>query len=55
MFGKAFSTLELEERKNRRLVEQDFHGNGPVNVICFFFFFFFFFAFFAGCAHSGMV
>ena len=45
MFGKAFSILELEERKNRRVVEQDFHGNGPVNVICLFVCFFFFLPF----------
>ena len=38
MFRKAFSILELEERKDRRVVKQDFHGNGQVNVICFFFF-----------------
>ena len=50
MFRKAFSILELEERKDRRVVKQDFHGNCQVNVICFFFF-----AFFSGCAHSGMV
>ena len=39
MFRKAFSILELEERKDRRVVKQDFHGNCQVNVICFFFFF----------------
>ena len=50
MFRKAFSILELEERKDRRVVEQDFHGNCQVNVI-----YLFFFAFFSGCAHSGMV
>ena len=37
MFRKAFSILELEERKDRRVVKQDFHGNCQVNVICFFF------------------
>ena len=41
MFRKAFSILELEERKDRRVVEQDFHGNCQVNVICFFVLFFF--------------
>ena len=51
MFRKAFSILELEERKDRRVVKQDFYGNCQINVICFFFFF----AFFSGCAHSGMV
>ena len=38
MFRKAFSILELEERKDRRVVKQDFHGNCQVHVICFFFF-----------------
>ena len=38
MFKKAFSILELEERKDRRVVKQDFHGNCQVNVTCFFFF-----------------
>ena len=33
MFKKAFSILELEERKDRRVVKQDFHGNYQVNVI----------------------
>ena len=46
MFRKAFSILELEERKDRRVVKQDFQ--------CYMFFFFFF-AFFSGFAHSGMV
>ena len=27
VFGKAFRILELDERKGRRVVEQDFHGN----------------------------
>ena len=30
MFRKAFSILELEERKDRRVVGQDCHGNGQV-------------------------
>lgn len=38
MFRKAFSILELEERKDRRVVKQDFYGNCQINVICFFFF-----------------
>ena len=59
MFKKAFSILELEERKDRRVVKQDFHGNYQVNVIYIYIFFcfvlfFVFFAFFSGCAHSGM-
>ena len=59
MFRKAFSILELEERKDRRVVKQDFHGNYQVNVIYIYIFFcfvlfFVFFAFFSGCAHSGM-
>ena len=37
MFRKAFSILELEERKDRRVVKQDFYGNCQINVICFFF------------------
>ena len=45
MFRKAFSILELEERKDRRVVEQDFHGNCQDNVICFFFFVVCFFVF----------
>ena len=52
MFRKAFSILELEERKDRRVVKQDFHGNYQVNVIyiyiiffCFVLFFFFFLPF----------
>ena len=55
MFRKAFSILELEERKDRRVVEQDFHGNGQVNLICFFFCCCFFFVFFSGCAHFCMI
>ena len=59
MFRKAFSILELEERKDRRVVKQDFHGNYQVNVIYIYIYFcfvlfFVFFAFFSGCAHSGM-
>ena len=27
VFRKAFRILELDERKGRRVVEQDFHGN----------------------------
>ena len=45
MFRKAFSILELEERKDRRVVEQDFHGNGQVNFICLFLFLFLFLSF----------
>ena len=42
VFKKALRILILEsldERKGRRVVEQDFHGNFLVNVTCFFFFF----------------
>ena len=38
-FGKAFRILEWDERKDRRVVEQDFHGNFQVNLTCFFAFF----------------
>ena len=36
VFKKAFRILELDERKGRWVVEQDFHGNFQVNVtLCF--------------------
>ena len=35
-FKKAFRILELDERKGKRVVEQDFHGNFQVNVTWFF-------------------
>ena len=37
MCRKAFRILELEKRRGRWAVEQDFHGNFQVNVTCFFF------------------
>ena len=42
VFTKALRILELDGRKCRRVVEQDFHGNFLDNVT------FFFFAFFSG-------
>ena len=36
VFRKTFRILELYERRSRRVVEQDFHGNFQVNVTCFF-------------------
>ena len=39
VLGKAFRILQLDERKGRWLVEQDFHGNFSVSVKCFFSFF----------------
>ena len=39
VFRKAFRILELVEKKGRRIVEQDFHGNFQVNVTWFFAFF----------------
>ena len=39
VFGKAFRTLVLDERKGRWVVKQDCHGNFPVNVTWFFAFF----------------
>ena len=36
VFRKTFRILELYERRRRRVVEQDFHGNFQVNVTCFF-------------------
>ena len=42
VFRKALRILELDGRKCRRVVEQDFHGNFLDNVT------FFFFAFFSG-------
>ena len=36
VFRKAFRILELDERKGRRVVEQDFHANFQVNVTWFF-------------------
>ena len=41
VFKKAlriFILESLDERKGRRVVEQDFHGNFLVNVTCFVFF-----------------
>ena len=38
-FRKAFRILGLDERKDRRVVKQDFHGNLQVNVAWFFAFF----------------
>ena len=35
-FRKAFRILELDERKGRWVLEQDFHGNCLVNVTLFF-------------------
>ena len=37
VFGKAFRILELDERKGRWVVKQDFHGSFWVNVTWFFF------------------
>ena len=37
MCRKAFRILELEKRRGRWAVEQDFHGNFQINVTCFFF------------------
>ena len=39
VFRKTFRILELYERKRRRVVEQDFHGNFQINVTFFFPFF----------------
>ena len=39
VFGKAFRTLVLDERKGRWVVKQDCHGNFLVNVTWFFAFF----------------
>ena len=39
VFRKAFRILELDERKGRWVVEQDFHGNFQVNLTGFFAFF----------------
>ena len=39
VFRKGFRILGLDERKGRRVVEQDFHGNFQVNVTWFFAFF----------------
>ena len=39
VFGKAFRTLGLDERKCGWVVKQDFHGNFRVNVRWFFCFF----------------
>ena len=39
VFTKALRILRLDERKGRRVVEQDFHGNFRVNVTWFFAFF----------------
>ena len=36
VFKKALRILELDERKCRRVVQQDFHGNFLVNVTYFF-------------------
>ena len=36
---RIFILESLDERKGRRVVEQDFHGNFLVNVTCFVFFF----------------
>ena len=35
VFRKGFRILGLDERKGRRVVEQDFHGNFQVNVTWF--------------------
>jgi len=35
VFGKAFRTLVLDERKGRWVVKQDCHGNFPVNITFF--------------------
>ena len=39
VFRKAFKILGLDERKDRWVVEKDFHGNFQVNVTWFFAFF----------------
>ena len=39
VFRKAFRILGLNERKGRKVVEQEFHGNFQVNVTCIFAFF----------------
>ena len=39
IFGKAFRILKLDERKGRRVLQQDSHGNFWPNVTCFFAFF----------------
>ena len=39
-FGNAFTILELDQRKGRWVVKQDYRGNFPVNVTWFFAFFF---------------
>ena len=39
VFRKGFRILGFDERKGRWVVEQDFHGNFPVNVTWFFAFF----------------
>ena len=39
VFRKALRISELDERKGRWVVEQDFHGNFQVNVTWFFAFF----------------
>ena len=39
---RIFILESLDERKGRRVVEQDFHGNFLVNVTSFFFFLAFF-------------
>ena len=39
VFRQGFRILGLDERKGRWVVEQDFHGNFPVNVTWFFAFF----------------
>ena len=36
VFKKVLRILELDERKCRRVVQQDFHGNFLVNVTYFF-------------------
>ena len=36
VFRKAVRILGFDERKGRWVVEQDFHGNFPVNVTCYF-------------------
>ena len=47
VFRKGFRILGLDERKGRRVVEQDFHGNFQVNVTWFFAF--------LNCAYSGKI
>ena len=34
VFRKAFRILGLDERKGRKVVEQNFQGNFQVNVTC---------------------